>query len=118
MSITKNILGKTHVSRSYPWGLHPRNGHRLLCSDGVIRSAEMAETADTYFSVPASIRINGKRITGYTSCERDSTWEHEVWVFRHHTNQNAPLPAWPSSFEPEFDVLISKAITAGGDLCS
>lgn len=116
MSITKNVLGKTHVSRSYPWGLHPRNGHRLLCSDGVIRSAEMAETADTYFSVPASIRINGKRITGYTSCERDSKWEHEVWVFRHHTNQNAPLPAWPSSFEPEFDVLISKAITAGGDL--
>ena len=116
MSITKNVLGKTHVSRSYPWGLHPRNGHRLLCSDGVIRAAEMAETADTYFSVPASIRINGKRITGYAACERDSKWENEVWVFRHHTNQAAPLPKWPSSFEPEFDVLISKAITEGGDL--
>ena len=116
MSITKNVLGKTHVSRSYPWGLHPRNGHRLLCSDGVIRAAEMAETADTYFSVPASIRINGKRITGYASCERDSRWENEVWAFRHHTNQNAPLPKWPSSFEPEFDVLISKAITEGGVL--
>jgi len=110
MNITKTIKGKTHVSRSYPWGLHPRNGHRLLCADGVIRAAEMAETADTYFSVPASIRINGKRISGYASCEKDSTWEKEVWAFRHHTNQNAPLPAWPSSFEPEFDSLISKGI--------
>ena len=116
MNLTKNVLGKTHVSRSYPWGLHPRNGHRLLCADGVIRAAEMVETADTYFSIPASIRINGKRISGYASCERDSKWENEVWVFRHHTNQNAPLPAWPSSFEPEFDVLISKAIKAGGVL--
>jgi len=113
LNVTKNILGKTHVSRSYPWGLHPRTGHRLLCADGVIRAAEMAETADTYFSVPASIRIKGKRISGYTSCERDSKWENEVWVFRHHTNQNAPLPPWPSSFEPEFDSLISKAITGG-----
>ena len=110
MSITKNTLGKTHVSRSYPWGLHPRNGHRLLCSDGVIRAAEMAETADTYFSVPASVRINGKRISGYATCERDSKWKHEVWAFRHHTNQDAPLPKWPSSHEPEHDALISKAV--------
>jgi len=110
MSITKNTLGKTHVSRSYPWGLHPRNGHRLLCSDGIIRAAEMSETADTYFSVPASIRINGKRISGYATCERDSKWKHEVWAFRHHTNQEAPLPKWPSSHEPEHEILISKAI--------
>ena len=109
MSITKNTLGKTHVSRSYPWGLHPRNGHRLLCSDGVIRAAEMAETADTYFSIPASVRINGNRVSGYATCERDSKWQHEVWAFRHHTNQGAPLPKWPSWNEPEHDALISKA---------
>jgi hypothetical protein len=110
LTTTKNVLGKTHVSRTYPWGVHPRNGHRLLCSDGVIRSAELSSTADTYFSVPAFIRIKGDWITGYATCERDSKWEHEVWVFRHHTNQHAPLPKWPSSFEPEFDALISKAI--------
>jgi hypothetical protein len=109
MSITKTIRGKTYVSRSYPWGLHPRNGHRLLCADGVVRAAELAETADTFFSIPASIRIKGKRVSGYASVEKDSTWKTEVWVFRHHTNQNAPLPAWPSSLDASFDPLIAKA---------
>lgn len=107
--ITKSSKGKTYVSRSYPWGLHPRNGHRLLCADGIIRSAELGETADTFFSIPASVRINGKRISGYASVEKDSTWKTEVYVFRHHTNQNAPLPSWPSSLEPSFDLLIAKA---------
>jgi hypothetical protein len=109
MNTTKTIKGKTHVSRSYPWGLHPRNGHRLLCADGVIRAAELSETADTFFSIPASIRINGKRVSGYASTEKDSTWKTEVWVFRHHTNQNAPLPDWPTSRDASFDHLIAKA---------
>ena len=101
MNITKHAFGKTHLSRSYPWGLHPRNGHRLLCADGVIRSAELAQTADTFFSIPASVRINGKRVSGYASTEQDSRWEKSVYVFRHHDGQEAFLPAWPVGSQSE-----------------
>jgi len=113
MNITKHSLGSTHLSRSYPWGLHPRNGHRLLCADGVVRSAELAQTADTFFSIPASVRINGKRVSGYASTEKDSLWTKEVYVFRHHDGQDAFLPAWPVSSHSEAaesakDALIAK----------
>jgi len=114
MNITKHALGSTHLSRSYPWGLHPRNGHRLLCADGVVRSAELAQTADTFFSIPASVRINGKRVSGYALTEKDSRWTKEVYVVRHHDGQDAFLPAWPveshgKAQEAAKDALIAKA---------
>lgn len=107
MNITKSTLGKTYIS-SNPYGLYSRTGHRLLCSDGIIRAAELAKSSDTYFSIPAFIRMNGKRISGYATCERDSKWKHEVWAFRHHTNQESILPKWDSS-DIEHDALIAKA---------
>lgn len=97
MNTSKNYLGKTYLTRSYPWGLHPRNGHRLLCADGIIRAAELAETADTFFSIPASVRINGKRVSGYAttgSIDDLSSSPAVAWTFRPHTGQDAPY--WPS----------------------
>ena len=41
---------KTSLSQTYPWGFFRRIGHRLLCADGVIRAAELAQCADTFFS--------------------------------------------------------------------
>lgn len=90
--------GKTHVSRSMPWGLYSRNGHRVLCSDGIIRAVEMSETADSFFSVPARLRIKGKWITGYVTTEESidrSDWSsHVAWSFRQHDGQDTTLPDW------------------------
>lgn len=64
-------MGTSIVSR-YPWGCYV--GGRVLCSDGVVRMiGRIAATADTFFSIPASVRVTsgGKRYTvcGYVTIE-------------------------------------------------
>jgi hypothetical protein len=98
---------KTFVKQTYPWGLFARNGHRLLCSDGVVRAASMSSTPDTFFSIPAFIRIKGKTITGYATTE-DLNGER-VWCFRHHTKHSESMPPWPCSRSQDFNTFISKA---------
>lgn len=41
-----------------------------LCSDGKRRnSARIAYTADTFFSVPGAVKVNGKTVSGYFTIE-------------------------------------------------
>lgn len=97
--------GYTRISRDLPWGLNRRQGHSLLCSDGVIRGARLSPTADTWFSTPAQITIDGRTITGYM-CVEEEVWTegdtkervyNNAYCFRQHTTQKNPhnLPAWP-----------------------
>lgn len=101
-------MNLTRVSQTYPWGLFTRNGHRVLCSDGVIRAASMAQTSDTFFSVPASVRIKGKTVTGYVTTDEGIDGER-VWCFRHHDSEGTILPPWPASYEPAHDALLARA---------
>lgn len=58
----------TYIERSYPWGLNVSGA--ALCPDGKVRKlARIAETADTFFSIPASVRANGKTVAGYITVE-------------------------------------------------
>jgi hypothetical protein len=100
---------KTFVKQTGPWGLFARCGHRLMCSDGKIRAAELASSGDTFFSVPARIRINGKTITGYYTVDTDSNWSKKSHVFRHHTVHNELLPTWPKSNTMEHEKLIESS---------
>jgi hypothetical protein len=70
----------TKINFTYPWGIIRRNGNRLLCADNIVRAAELAQCADTFFSIPASIRIKGKRITGYATSDESNG--ERVWTFR------------------------------------
>ena len=93
-----------------PWGLFRRSGHRLLCADGIIRAAELAQCADTYFSIPASIRIRGKRVTGYaTSDESEGV---RVYTFRPHDRHKLEHPslAWPACYSDENASILKKAL--------
>jgi hypothetical protein len=37
-----------------------------MCADGKVRTLKrIAQTADTFFSVPASVRVKGKTVAGY-----------------------------------------------------
>lgn len=107
----KRELGKTYVTHTMPWGLCPRNGHRLLCSDGVVRAAQLALTPDSFFSHPASIRIKGKLITGYMTVESEFTVEYgaTIWrrayVFRHHDGNEHLLPGWSIDSEEKYKML-------------
>lgn len=80
----------TTINYTYPWGLIRRNGNRLLCADGTVRAAELAQCPDTFFSIPASVRVKGKRITGYaTTVEQDG---QRVHTFRPHTVHYTTAP--------------------------
>ena len=77
------------------------SGHRLLCSDGAIRAAELAMCPDTFFSTPARVRVRGKWLSGYmTVLSRDEVstdLDLATFVFRQHTNGKhaSLLPPWP-----------------------
>jgi hypothetical protein len=101
---------KTSLSQSMPWGLFRRSGHRLLCADGIIRSAELAQCADTFFSISASIRIKGKRITGYATT--DEIEGVRVYTFRPHDEHKLEHPAlaWPACCFEENASILKKAL--------
>ena len=101
---------KTFLSQSYPWGLFRRTGHRLLCADGSIRAAELAQCADTFFSIPASVRINGKRISGYATCDEvDGVRVHTFRPFDKH-KPACPALAWPACYSEENANILKKAL--------
>ena len=102
-------LGRTRLRVSYPWGLLHRSGSRVLCADGVVRSlAYLAQTPDTFFSVPAAVRVRGRYITGYVTGEETRDGKLRAHVFRQHTHDRegkpkaTPLPLWPATC-PKFD---------------
>lgn len=101
-------MNKTYVSQTYPWGLFKRHGHRLLCSDGTIRAARLAPTPDTFFSIPASINIRRKTVSGYATTEEHNG--ERIFCFRHLTKYNDRLPAWPERCSKEFDKLADSAL--------
>ena len=105
-----NTSQPTSVRQTYPWGLFTRNGHRLLCSDGIIRAAELAPTADTFFSVPAKVRVCGKWVSGYYTTEENEAGTR-VHTFRRHTCHADKLPEWPVRFTPTHEALIAKGVS-------
>lgn len=62
----------TELTVSMPWSLF--RGGRAMCSDGKVRAlTHIASTADTFFSIPAAVRVyeNGEAyyVTGYVCME-------------------------------------------------
>lgn len=58
----------TSITSSYPWGVHVTA--KVMCSDGVVRKVKrIAQTADTFFSIPASVTVKGKTVAGYVTIE-------------------------------------------------
>lgn len=108
---------RTGLTTRHPWGLFVRKGSRVLCSDGKIRAPHrLAETSDTFFSVPAAFRINGRHVTGYVTVMEVAPKSQKfrvrrvAHVFRPHTNQiGNPLPAWPDDASDEAFNLLAVA---------
>lgn len=65
---TRNYAEGTELTQSYPWGVYV--GGKALCADGKVRALKrISSTADTYFSVPASVTANGKTVAGYVTVD-------------------------------------------------
>lgn len=63
---TRQYAKGTSLTQRYPWGLFVKA--RALCADGVVRStSRIASTADTFFSVPASVKVKGRTVSGYVT---------------------------------------------------
>lgn len=63
---TREFGAGTALTQRFPWGLYI--GGRALCSDGRVRRlARIAITADSFFSIPASVRVSGRTVSGFVS---------------------------------------------------
>jgi hypothetical protein len=59
---------QTRLDVRMPWGVFA--GGRVLCADGEIRALKrIAPTADTFFTVPASVTVKGKTVAGFVTVE-------------------------------------------------
>ena len=58
----------TSLTVEYPWGVNVSG--RAMCSDGRVRALKrIAQTADTFFSIPASVTVSGRTVAGYVTVE-------------------------------------------------
>lgn len=58
----------TYLTVMLPWSTYL--GGRAMCSDGKVRAIHhIADTADTFFSVPGAVKVNGKTVSGYFTVE-------------------------------------------------
>jgi hypothetical protein len=47
--------------------MHPGERVTVRCADGKWRRAEIRSWPDTYYSQPASVKVNGKTVSGYVT---------------------------------------------------
>jgi hypothetical protein len=123
---TVNYAEGTCTVVSRPWGFY--RGARLMCSDGVVRAAKrIAETADTFFSVPASVTVHGKTVSGYATVEcvsGSSVWTDDdppmVKFIAYQYGKNAnelPAGAWKKTIDHDYVQPAGDYISAGCDEC-
>ena len=58
----------------------------VLCSDGVRRTVNLSSEADTFFSIPGSVQVKGKTVSGFIHCYNRSDGEGD---FEFVANRNA-----------------------------
>lgn len=52
---------------------------RAVCSDGTVRAVRFgAGIADTFFSVPCSVKVAGRTVSGYVTVETVEGWTTET----------------------------------------
>lgn len=72
------MLAKIHTYG--PWQL-PYKVTEALCSDGVRRTAWITAEPDTFFSIPARVKVKGKTVSGYvTGMVTDGQYDYEFHV--------------------------------------
>ena len=61
----------TYTVTSAPWGFY--RSARAMCTDGKVRTVKrIAETADTFISVPAAVSVNGRTVSGYVTFDDET----------------------------------------------
>ena len=77
MSSTTRYGFDTSTTVNMPWSTYVRA--RVMCSDGVVRpTVRISSTADTFFSVPCAVRVKGKTVAGFLTCETADGWSTDT----------------------------------------
>lgn len=65
---TRDYADDTSITSAYPFGTYITA--RVMCADGRVRTVKrIADTADTFFSVPCAVTVSGRTVTGYLTVE-------------------------------------------------
>lgn len=82
MTLNRREYGRgTYLESTSPWGLYV--GGMVLCSDGKVRKLKrISSTADTFFSIPASVNVTvdhrGVTVAGYVTVETEQGMSTET----------------------------------------
>lgn len=65
---TRDYADGTSITSASPFGTYVTA--RVMCADGRVRTVKrIADTADTFFSVPCAVTVFGRTVTGYLTVE-------------------------------------------------
>lgn len=99
MRETKRYGYDTELTVERPWGWYLSG--RAFCPDGKVRAlARISTTADSFYSVPAAVKVAGRTVSGFVSIE-DTVYDRpdvddQVVIFTpNESGRNAGLlPVW------------------------
>ena len=57
---------------------HPVKVLRCLCPDGRRRTVRITSEPDTFFSIPARVKVRGKTVTGYVTGRETDDYERDM----------------------------------------
>lgn len=81
----------THLIVDYPWGHYI--GGRVMCSDGKVRSLKrIADTADTFFSIPAAVNVGKRTVTGYVTIDEVNGESVVLFIAYEYRKNHDALP--------------------------
>jgi hypothetical protein len=87
------------------WNMQTGRKVKALCSDGKVRTATFTAEADTFFTVPARVSVNGRTVTGHVTGYNEifdpgvpvpAGTEYLFTAYQYRRNADA-LPVWPKA---------------------
>ena len=73
-----------------PWQ-QTRACKRALCSDGRRRYATITSEPDTFFSIPASVKVRGKRVSGFITGRESEDGRQDYEFIAYSYGKNGKL---------------------------
>lgn len=100
MTERRDYADGTYLTVRMPWSMF--TGGAAQCADGTVRRLKrIATTADTFFSIPASVVAHGRTVSGYVTVETSAGSSVETeedpsvvrfYAYRYGKNHDAIVP--------------------------
>jgi len=74
------------------WGTYKKA--KILCSDGILRTAFNISEPDTFFSVPCSVKVKGVSVRGFMSFDYINGYTTLLFTSYEYCKNDFMLPEW------------------------